>query len=498
LAGPNMRAAIAPLIDTLPLYTRVAATGLNILRKEAVGAPVAVLDSVATVGSGKISPRGRARADRGRLPASVAIRHYDAARDYQSGVQRAGITVAGDQEITIDLPAVLSADDARNLAHSFWLHSQTNAATSQLSVPLAATPLQIGEVLGDDGECIVEIEHNRGFSVIKTSHWPRAMLAPLGTVDGGEHIAEPDALAGETMLAVVDLPPLPNAVNQKPQIGIAAAGTGAGWRRAALSIALDGGASVDLGRTARPACLGSLVAPLPPHPAHLLDMDNAIEVDLLAGASAFATGFPLDPAAPIIHLGGEFARYGLVEQIGQRRFRLSKLLRGLWSSGNDQPHASGTVIMVLDAATVLAPDLPTLSIGSTAEIEALGLGDSQPSVAAITVTGRAITPLSPVHGRSEKLPSGGLALSWIRRSRADTGWQDNVELPQGEEALLFDVAIFDAATAIASFTSAAEQLDIPAAQVAGWGFASGTNLTAKVRQVGQLARSPWHDIAIVV
>jgi hypothetical protein len=500
LAGPNVRSAIAPLLDTFALSARVDGDALSIMRKEAVGMPITLVDPVASVAARQIAAPGRTRADKGKQPASVAIRYYDAARDYQSGVQRAGVSVEGYQEITVDLPAVLAADNARKMVYSLWLQGLANVASGQLSVPLGAMPLHIGTPIGGDGNCIVAIEHGRGFAGIRTSHWTSAVPALTGAVDGGEHVGELDALTGETVLALVDLPPLPNTSSDKPQLGIAAAGTGAGWRRAALSIALNGANRIELGRTASRACLGGLLAPLPPHPAHLLDMEHGISVELLAGAADFspASGSPLDFAAPIINVGGEFLRYGAIEQTGERQFRLSKLLRGLWGTQMDQPHAAGAQIMVLDAATTLVPSLPALSIGSTAEIEATGIGDDQPAMAGISVVGRAITPLSPVHGRVEKTASGGLQLSWIRRSRPDTGWQDNVELPLGEETLMFDVIILNAASEIASFSVALEQVDVPVAQVAGWDLATGTQLTAKVRQVGQYARSASHDIAIML
>ena len=47
------------------------------------------------------------------MPVALSLRHYDAARDYQTGVQRVVRPGAGRQEQGIDLPEAMSADRAR-------------------------------------------------------------------------------------------------------------------------------------------------------------------------------------------------------------------------------------------------------------------------------------------------------------------------------------------------------------------------------------------------
>src|SRR3546814_8696221 len=51
-------------------------------------------------------------------PRSLAVRYYDAARDNQAGLQKATRPGAGRQQAQFDLPAVISATDAKRLANA--------------------------------------------------------------------------------------------------------------------------------------------------------------------------------------------------------------------------------------------------------------------------------------------------------------------------------------------------------------------------------------------
>src|SRR3546814_10797580 len=51
-------------------------------------------------------------------PRSLAVRSYDAARDYQAGLQKATRPGAGRTQAQFDLPAVISATAAKRLANA--------------------------------------------------------------------------------------------------------------------------------------------------------------------------------------------------------------------------------------------------------------------------------------------------------------------------------------------------------------------------------------------
>jgi hypothetical protein len=71
-------------------------------------------------------------------------------------------------------------------------------------------------------------------------------------------------------------------------------------------------------------------------------------------------------------------------------------------------------------------------------------------------------------------------------------------VPFGEEELRFEVRIIGPAGEFALYEASDVGLEITATQLAGWGVASGTALSAAVRQIGDFARSPWHDISFII
>jgi hypothetical protein len=99
--------------------------------------------------------------------------------------------------------------------------------------------------------------------------------------------------------------------------------------------------------------------------------------------------------------------------------------------------------------------------------------------------GLALRPLAPVHGRVRRTGDGGIQISWIRRSRVDTGWRDHVDVAAGEsrEAWRVDlVGITDAGP----WETASSSLWIDPATVA----LLLPDAVASIRQIGDFAMSP--------
>ena len=92
-----------------------------------------------------------------------------------------------------------------------------------------------------------------------------------------------DLVHGPTVLRLLDLP-LPTE-RDGAWLFLLAAGSMAGWRRAAVAASFDGGGSWhDLGATAAPAILGHAVNAIAPAGSALLDTRSVLEVELLHDA----------------------------------------------------------------------------------------------------------------------------------------------------------------------------------------------------------------------
>lgn len=217
----------------------------------------------------------------------------------------------------------------------------------------------------------------------------------------------------------------------------------AGWRRAALSLSIDGGASWQaIGDTAMPATMGVADDALAPGDAALFDRVHSVTVTLAHEAMALtgATEAALLGAANLAMLGDELIQFGQAQQIGARQWRLGTLLRGRRGTEAAMAgHVAGERFVLIEAAALrrvelpATPPLPVL-------LSARGVGDADAVTAAATATARALRPPSPVR-LSARAEGGGVRFAWVRRSRIGWSWIDGADAPLGEERELYRVTV---------------------------------------------------------
>ena len=122
------------------------------------------------------------------------------------------------------------------------------------------------------------------------------------------------------------------------------------------------------------------------------------------------------------------------ERVGDRRFRLSRLLRGRrgteWAAGQ---HAIGETFLLIEAPSLALIEPPAGTLGGEVRLMAQGIGDAEAAVASRTITGEAMRPPSPVHLRAALQPNGDLRIEWVRRSRSGWVWASGTDTPLGEE-----------------------------------------------------------------
>lgn len=490
LQGGDQRASIAPLIDSFPLTLRPENGRLRIdswFGDATSGAetPVASLD-------GKPAERPvRTRGARAKAPTAFALRHYEPARDYQAGLQRHGLSASDGRDIQYDLPATLTAAKAQRLAALIGLQRAASNAGSSATLAYSAEMARLGDRQAESAHKISEIEHLRGCMRVGRSGWIARETVPSLLVDAGRDVAAPDLAIGQTLLHLIDLPATSAPLPGQPRLGVVAAGSGAGWRRAALSLR-DGLSSIEIGRTATPGSIAALLSPLAAHSPCLIDRTSRPLIRVAHPGMNFppGTGDPLSAHAPVVHIAGEFIRYGNCEQIGPGDYRLSALVRGCFGTEHKiAAHPAGTPSALMTEETLAVFDALGLPVGGAATIEAAGLGDVQPVSEVLASIGLAVRPLSPVHLKIRRDGAQNLQLAWMRRSRLDTGWRDYGDIPLDEQQLLFDIRIESAGAVLADYRTETESLEIAAETVSGWALPGGAPLDCSVRQVGAAAIS---------
>jgi hypothetical protein len=388
------------------------------------------------------------------VPGAVAVAHYDAARDYQAGLQRArGSAATGvARERRAEVPAALSADAARTVAEGMLARAEIERTRRVVAAGLGAIDVAPGAVVAIAGEAgrwrVVRASVE---AMVVTLELVRLAAAPLTVpTSGGRVLAQVDALAGVTTMMVFETPALDDAVPSSPRLSVAANGAGAGWRSAALLLSVDDGTSwSDVGTTGAPAVIGVVDVPPPVGTAALFDGVGSLIVRLARGDMRLfpADDASLDQAANLAMVGDELLQFGVAQPLGDGRWRLSRLLRGRrgseWAIGAQG--AGDRFVLIEDGAIraiALAPGT------RSATVIASGIGDPDPVAVRREVTGASILPLSVARLGWRQQADGGALVGWVRRSRAGWRWTDGADVPLVEESEAYEVEVVPAQGAV--------------------------------------------------
>lgn len=481
--GENARAVVAVLGQIGGC--RFAPVGDAIeMRAPGVGA-------VATVEDAGAPRRARSIRPIETVPQSIAVAHYDPARDYQTGRQRATRPGAGRRGETVDAPAAIGAGAAKALATAMLARAEAERVRRRVTSDVAAIAVAPGDrvaIAGEDGLWRVTGATLERMAVTLDLLAERWATAPVAA-SSGRVLGAPDAVAGTTILHAFELPALDEALLSEPRLTIVAAGSAPGWRRAALRTSLDGGASwTAIGGSALPATLGVVAAGVPRAPATLIDRRSEVLVDLahdgmtLSGADAGA----LDRGANLALVGDELLQFGAADQLAARRWRLRDLLRGRRGTAVAD-HAAGDRFVLIEAETALTLSLAAAP-GQAMQVAAEAVSDVAET--SVVLTGASILPPAPVGLAVDDDADGGATIRWRRRGRSGWRWRDGADTPLGEEREHYRVTIVPSGAAARTLA-----VDTPVARVTAAERAAGP-VGVTVAQIGTNGASPAATIVI--
>ncbi|SEJ69570.1 Putative phage tail protein [Sphingomonas sp. OV641] len=414
--------------------------------------------------------RSRRLAPAERVPRSMLVSHYDPARDWQAGAQRAVRPGAGDAAATIELPAAISASAAKTIATAMLARAEAGRTRCQLVLDASAIDIAPGAVIAIEGEAqgaawrVVAVAVER-FGV--TLDLVALAPPPLPTsASGGRLLREADAPAGSTVIHAAELPDLSGEYASRPRVAVVAAGTSPGWRRAALHYSLDGGASwTAAGATAAPGVIGRVISPCGPAPSTLIDRVHNLEVELAHGGMHLraADAGALDAGANLALVGEELLQFGEAAKLGERTWRLTLLRRGKFGTSGNLLHDDAPFVLLDGNSVVSFPADAALT--QPVLVMANGVGDAQPAEAICRLTGRSLVPPAPVH-LTGRIIDHVLHCTWRRRSRADWRWRDGVDAALIEEREGYQVTI-DAAGGRTTLVTGDPHLATPLAAIGG-------------------------------
>ena len=475
---------------------------LTIARGRLQSAAIALPEAAIATGDGDFG--AQAGYARKREPLALAppevLRYYDIDRDYQPGVQRATGRPSPGQPRVVELPAALTAANARILTERMATRARSARETlawRTTGLDPAVGPGAIVTVPGQLGRWRVsEWEwRDKGVELTLTRIAPATTEATGASfpppADPGRAVPPVDVPAPPTILAAYELPWDGNGGGDAPLAYAAASSPGSRWSGAALYVDDGDGSLVPLGSSGRNRCiLGAAVDALPSASPLLFDRSSAVTIELIASDMTLTDATPraITAGANRALLGGEIIQFARAVALGNRRWRLETLLRGRGGTeGSVGNHTSGERFVLLDGRPVaLDPALVGTAAGTV--IAATGLGDVSTVTSAIALQGITRRPLSPVHARVLTLPDNSLSLGWTRRARGAWSWLDGVDSPLHEQAEAYIVTYGPFGSPAAIWEVASPSLTISATQRADLA-ASLPGESLRVRQQGTYALS---------
>lgn len=503
LAGISCEGALSDMLGQLdpayPIDCDVSGDQL-VLSREASAPLVALPEAaVSTADDAFGAEQGYSRK---RLPAPSArpeiLRYYDLDRDYQPGLQRAPGRPGLGQPSGTELPAAMTASDARRLAEAIarrasW--SRQTMAWRSAELDPAVRPGSLVTVPDQAGIWRVN-EWEWRESGVELGLWRAFTAVTASTVtDPGRSNPPVDAPLGQTVLQAFELPG-DGAGNgagggDTPLLYATMSSASAGWSGAALYVDQGDGQLQPLGPGMRGrAVTGHALEALLTASPHLFDRTSSPTVQLVADDFVLADATPRQLAfgANRALLGEEIIQFARAIPLGGGVWRLEGLLRG--RAGTESAianHAAGDPFVLLDG---IATSLDAAMVGDlpSALITAIGLGDEVPVTSLIACRGITRRPLFPVHGRRKTGLDGSLTLSWTRRARGAWTWLDGVDSPLHEQSEAYEIALGSFEDPVASWATIVPELTLSAGLLTSL-RATATGQPILVRQRGSYALS---------
>jgi hypothetical protein len=448
------------------------------------------------------------RAQETELPAQVELGFTDGEGEYRrAAVASRKLAGASRREARTDAAVVTRRAEAQRLADT-WLQ---DLWAGRDTAEFALSPRRIALAPGD----IVRLPTSAGprlHRVMRIADGPTRKIStravePAVFETPGAAVSRPSrrppAVVGKPEAIVLDLAAARGDPPGLQYLAVAAdpwPGAAAVWRSA-------DGASYALHRTVdMPALVGRTLTGLAAGPLWRWDDLSVFDVEVSSGALASITDEAALAGGNVFAIRGadgawEILSAARAELIGSRRYRLSRLLRGLAASepqaGRAAP-AGSTVVRLDEAVVPLTTALSDLGTPWRYRVGPADRDHADPAVVEFVATAGpdALKPLAPVHLRARRV-TDGVVISWVRRTRREGDAWEPSEIPLGEESEAYEVDVVQAGTVIWTLSSASASVLYAAAdELAAFGVPQ-TALSLRVAQKSVVVSRGFEAAAVV-
>lgn len=278
------------------------------------------------------------------LPNEVVVQHIDPKKDYQAGMQRErnqGLGVPSDRTVSIQLPIVVQAAFAREIARRELWVAHANRRSVKIELPPSYINIQENDILKFDVEgepitmIVKQVERGHNFQ-----HIIEGTLEFLPAADQPPLDPEPEDLfqtfkifvAGGIFFEVIDIAPFTNSRAETPGVYLNAGRfdqTG-GWASALIQQSGDGANFFDVAVLEAEAFVGFVEGPrFPQGQPGVTNLDDVVTIKMVFGALESVTLLDMLNGANTAVIGREVIRFQNAVLVDTDTYELSVFLRGL-------------------------------------------------------------------------------------------------------------------------------------------------------------------------
>jgi hypothetical protein len=392
------------------------------------------------------------RSDESDLPRVVGVSYINPDNDYQPGHQSARrLTGLATGEVSIEIPVVMYDTAAKAIADNALYSAWAGRTAARWQTTWKYSHVEPSDVVEVSGNPILVKKVSREANVLHfEGAFDSGQTITSGALAGSVYptvvAPEPVTLQALSQLLMIDIPIVSDA-HDGPGHYAAVTPYGTPWTGASLMKSTDGGGSfATVASTATPAVTGAATTALGDFTPNLFDEFNTVSVTLLAGTLSSATELSVLNGANVALVGRELLQFKRAVLQDDGSYILSGLLRGRAGTPTGE-HIAGEQFVLMTAA-ILRIDGIAADIGLLRQYKAVTFGSSIEGAATVFFSNgaRGLLPLSGVLLGSGRDAAGNITINWVRRTRVDAQWRDNVDAGLGEASENYEIDVYDGAS----------------------------------------------------
>jgi GTA TIM-barrel-like domain/Putative phage tail protein len=397
---------------------------------------------------------------------------------------------------TSEFPLAMSRADGRQTVERWLAEARVSRDKVRFALPLSKLDLGAGDVVELDGTQVVE----PGLYRIDRVEQSDSQL--IDAVRTESKLYEPFEMADDQPTLREFVPPLPvlpyfldlpllsgDEEPHAPHIAV----TADPWPGTAAIYSAGSDADYVLDEVvAARAVVGTTQTALRKAAPGLWDQGDGLQVKLISGDLESKTLEAVLGGANLCAIGDgssdnwELFQFQTAELVGPKTYVLKDRLRGQAGTDALMPDVwpEGSVFVLLDGRVDQIPlKSAQRRIARHYRIGPARRGYDDPSYLhrIEAFDGNGLRPYAPAHLRAVKDSSGGIGVSWIRRTRIEGDDWSGLDVPLGEESESYLVRVMEGATVVRETTVGSSEWTYTAAQQAS--DASGAPLAIEVAQV---------------